>query len=222
MEDKYYESIRSKILDNEIVKRVKDYSKNRSDLDTYLFVGKMLSEAGKHYGEGIVKKYSIKLTKEFGKKYSASLLYKTIQLYEIYEKVPTVSGVLSWSHWYELLSIKNIDVLKYYVFLTERQNLSVRELRKRIKSKEYERLDEETKLKLINNTETNEITDYVKEPIIIHNSRNYEIISEKILQQMIMEDIPSFLEELGDGFTFIKNEYKIKIGDRQLEIVRLE
>ena len=122
MEDKYYESIRSKILDNELVKREKNYSKNRSDLDTYLFVGKTLSEAGKHYGEGIVKKYSIKLTKEFGKKYSASLLYKTIQLYEIYEKVPTVSANLTWSHYDELLSINDNDVINYYISICINNN----------------------------------------------------------------------------------------------------
>ena len=81
MKDKYYESIRSKILGNEIVKRVKDYSKNRSDLDTYLFVGKTLSEAGKHYGEGIVKKYSIKLTKEFGKGYTFTSLTRMKNFY---------------------------------------------------------------------------------------------------------------------------------------------
>ena len=59
-----------------------------------------------------------------------------------------------------------------------------------------------------------EITDYIKNPIIIQNKNRYEEISEKVLQKIILEDIPSFLEELGDGFTFIRNEYKIKIGDR--------
>ena len=54
----YYEEIKNKLVDNELTKRVKDYSKNKSDLDTYYYVGKMLSEAGKHYGEGIIKEYS--------------------------------------------------------------------------------------------------------------------------------------------------------------------
>ena len=214
MKDKYYESIRSKILGNEIVKRVKAYSKNRSDLDTYLFVGKTLSEAGRHYGEGIIKKYSIKLTKEFGKGYNTTQLKRYRQFYRIMLKGATLSHLLTWSHYSELITMQDINVINYYINISVDNNLSVRELRQRIKNKEYERLDEETKIKLINNTKTNEVTDFVKQPIIIHNSRNYEIISEKILQQMIMEDIPSFLEELGDGFTFIKNEYKIKIGDR--------
>ena len=212
--DKYYESIKEEIINNEITKKVKDYSKNRSDLNTYIKVGELLRKAGKHYGEGIIKKYAEKLTNEFGKKYTISLLYKIIQLYEIYEKVPTMSGILSWSHWYELLSMKNIDQVRYYITLIETQNLSVRELRSRIKNKEYERLDEKTKENLKNQTEKQEITDYIKDPIIINNKNRYEEISEKVLQRIILEDIPSFLKELGTGFTFIENEYKIRIGNR--------
>ena len=59
-----------------------------------------------------------------------------------------------------------------------------------------------------------EVKDFIKNPIIIKNKYNYEIISEKILQILILEDVPSFLDELGKGFTFIRNEYKIKIGDK--------
>jgi len=55
--------------------------------------------------------------------------------------------------------------------------------------------------------------DFIKNPILIRNKRNCEVITEKVLQQLILEDIPTFLDELGVGFTFIKNEYKIKIGD---------
>ena len=51
----YYDEKKEQIINNEIIKRVKDYSKNRSDLNTYYNVGKLLSEAGKHYGEGIIK-----------------------------------------------------------------------------------------------------------------------------------------------------------------------
>ena len=63
----YYNEIKTQIINNERTKRIKDYSKNRSDLNTYYNVGKLLSEAGKHYGEGIIKEYSKRLTNEFGK-----------------------------------------------------------------------------------------------------------------------------------------------------------
>ena len=72
--DKYYETIKGEILNNEITRRVKDYSKNKSDLRTYASIGKTLEEAGKHYGEGIIKKYSERLTKEFGKGYTFTSL----------------------------------------------------------------------------------------------------------------------------------------------------
>ena len=74
----YYNEIREYIINNEITKKVKDYSKNKSDLTTYYNVGKLLVEAGKHYGKKKIKKYSKKLTEELGKNYSVRLLYNQI------------------------------------------------------------------------------------------------------------------------------------------------
>ena len=207
----YYNEIKQKLIDNEINKRVKNYSINKSDLNTYYNVGKILSEAGKHYGEGIIKEYSKRLTRELGRGYSTRNLWLMVRFYELNGKVQTLSAQLSWSHYCELLSIKSINKINYYIKITEQQTLSVRQLRERIKSNEYERLPEDTKNKLIEHKETN-INDFVKEPIVIKNN-NYNDISEKALQKLIIEDIPHFLKELGSGFTFIDNEYKLKIGD---------
>ena len=206
----YYNEIKTEILNNEITKRVKDYSKNKSDLTTYYNVGKLLSEAGKHYGEGIIKEYSERLSKELNKKYSVSTLRYMRQFYEsgIYQ---TVSGELTWSHYVELLPLTSIEEINYYSDLIIKNNLSVRELRSRIRNKEYERLDEQTKLKLIKQ-EKLKVEDTIKNPIIISNKSNYEIVSEKVLQKLILEDIPAFLKELGNSFCFISNEYPIKIG----------
>ena len=208
----YYNEIKTEILNNEITKKVKDYSKNKSDLTTYYNVGKLLSEAGKHYGEGIIKEYSDKLTKEFGKGYSQRNLRNMRQFYCVSTKWQTLSAILSWSIYCELIWFDNINKINYYITICKEQNLSVRELRKRIKNKEYERLDEQTKLKLINEEKLN-LQDTIKNPIIINNRFNYEAISEKVLQKMILEDIPAFLKELGNSFSFISNEYQIKIGD---------
>lgn len=204
----YYNEIKEQIINNEITKKVKDYSKNRSDLNTYYNVGKLLIEAGKHYGEGIIKEYSNKLTLEVGKGYSIRNLYN-MKLF--YEKVQTVSAKLTWSH-YSLIVTLEIEQLNYYVGIIEKYNLSVRELRTRIKNNEYKRLDDNTKLKLINKEEIR-IEDLIKNPIIIKNIQNYEVISEKILQKLILEDLNHFLKELGNSFCYISNEYKIKIGD---------
>ena len=207
----YYENIKTELLNNEITKKVKDYSKNKSDLTTYYNVGKLLSEAGKHYGEGIIKEYSDKLTKEFGSGYSTRTL-KYMRKFYIFQKGQALPALLTWSHYVELLKIENNVEIMYYINLSINENLSTRQLRERIKNKEYERLDEKTKYKLIKHEET-KVDDFVKNPIIIKNNLNYEVVSEKVLQKMILEDIPTFLNELGSGFTFIRNEYPIKLGN---------
>ena len=219
MNNNYYNEIKNELLNNEVYKRVKDYSKNRNELSTYYNVGKLLIEAQggedrAKYGDGLIKEYSARLTKELGKKYSVTTLKYMRMFYLLYKKSPTLSDLLSWSHYKELLSINDINEINYYINITERYNLSVRELRERIKNKEYQRLDDNAKLKLISK-EKMSIGDTIKNPIIIKNKLGIdrENMSEKILQRLILEDIPSFLEELGDGYSFIKNEYKIKINN---------
>ena len=216
MKNNYYNEIKNKLIDNEVYKKVKDYSKNRNDLSTYYEVGKLLYEAGNKYGEGIIKKYSERLVIEVGKKYNKRTLFRMRQFYNMIEiqKVSPVATQLTWSHYCELLPLKDINEINYYVKITIEQCLSKRQLRERIRNKEYQRLDDNTKLKLINKEKT-KINDFVKNPIVIHNKYNLdkERISEKVLQNLILEDIPSFLEELGTGYSFIKNEYKIKIGN---------
>ena len=174
----YYDEIKNELVNNEIYKRVKDYSKNKHDLSTYYNVGKLLSEAGKSYGDGIIKEYSKRLSNELGKKYDTSYLNKMRKFYGLFQKMATLSPQLTWSHYCELLPLENIDEIKYYTQITEANNLSVRELRNRIKSKENERLDSKTKEKLINKEDTL-VSDFIKDPIIVNNSLNYIEISEK-------------------------------------------
>lgn len=208
----YYKEIKNELIDNELTKKAKDYSKNRSDLVHYFNVGKLLIDAGKHYGEGILKEYSIKLTNDLGKGYTESRLRYFRRFYEVFSKCPTLSDELSFSHYCEIIWL-DIDAINYYVIVAKEQLLSVRKLREKVKLKEYQRLDNETKNKLINKRETN-VTDFVKNPIIIKNSININDISEKYLKKLIIEDMDCFLKELGNSFTYVGNEYKIKIGDR--------
>ncbi len=125
----YYNEIKTEILNNEITKKVKDYSKNKSDLTTYYNVGKLLSEAGKHYGEGIIKEYSEKLTKEFGKGYTISNLKRFRQFYNYIQKGATLSHRLTWSHYIELLPLTNNGEIIYYSDLIIKNNLSKRQLK---------------------------------------------------------------------------------------------
>ena len=148
----YYNEIKRELINNETYKKVKDYSKNRSDLETYYNVGKLLVEAQggeqrTNYGDNLIKQYSKRLIKELGKGYNVTSLKRMRKLYLIVLKGATLSPLLLWSHYVELLPIKDINVINYYINITIKQNLSVRELRNKIKNKEYERLDDKTKHK---------------------------------------------------------------------------
>ena len=208
----YYNEIKQELINNEINRKVKNYSINKNDLSTYYNVGKLLLEAGNTYGESIIKEYSIRLISELGKGYSQRNLRNMRQFYKISEKWQTLSAKLSWSHFCEILWFDDNKFI-YYIKITEEQNLSIRQLREKIKSKEYERLDENTKSKLINK-DTSTAVDFVKNPILIKNINNYECVSEKILQKLILVDIESFMKELGNNFSFIGSEYKIKLDGR--------
>ena len=216
MKNNYYDEIKNELINNEVYKKVKDYSKNRNELSTYYNVGKLLSKAGKKYGEKIIDNYSKKLVVEVGKKYNKRTLFRMRQFYKLIEeqKVSPLATQLTWSHYCELLPLKDTNEINYYIKITTDQCLSKRQLREKIKNKEYQRLDDNTKLKLINKEEMS-IGDTIKNPIIIKNKLGIdkENISEKILQRLILEDIPSFLDELGEGYCFIRNEYKIKINN---------
>ena len=211
----YYEEIKNKIIDNKIYCKVKDYSKERNTVTTYFEIGRLITEAGGKYGDNLIEEYSKKLVVEVGKKYNIKTLYKMKQLYKVFsdEKVAPLVRQLSWSNCLQLLPIKNYDKINYYANQCIKYNLSKRQLEEKIKSKEYERLSESAKSKFVANEEPL-LPDLVKNPILIKNTNKYTEISEKVLQQIILEDIKNFMQELGSGFSFVSNEYPIKLGDK--------
>ena len=211
----FYTEIKDRLLDCEIYDTVKDYSKERNRVVTYFEAGKLLYEAGRKYGKDVAGEYAKKLIIEVDKKYSKSTLLRMRQLYITFqnEKLAPLVRHLTWSQCLLLIPLNDINKIYYYINQIIKNNLSKRQLDYIIKSNEYERLPEETKNKFISSGDS-KVEDFIKNPILIKNSNNYEIISEKMLQRLILEDIPSFLNELGNGFSFISNEYKIKIGDR--------
>ena len=210
----YYKIIKNKLIDNEIYSKIKDYSKERHKVITYFEIGKLLSEAGGKYGDNIIDKYSQKLVTEVGKKYNRRTLFRIKLFYKVFNngKVSTSWTQLTWSHLRLLLNLE-IDSINYYIQVVINKCLSVRELEFKIKSKEFERLPVKTRNKLIYKDKV-KLNDLVPNPILIKNKNNIEIITEKALHNLILEDFESFMKELGNSFCFIGSQYKIKIGTR--------
>lgn len=190
----YYNEIKEKLLKSEIYDRAKDYSKDRYKVNVYFETGKLLSEAGKEYGKNIIKQYSEKLMIEVGKKYTERNLRYMRQLYEMITETKwnAMRSKLCWSHYREVLSLKDIHEIRYYLNECENKNLTHRQLHELIKQNLYNRLDIETKNKLINQEQL-KVDDLVPNPIIIKTNSINKEITEFGLKQMILNNIDTFL-----------------------------
>ena len=210
MEENYLENIRGYIVSEQARTIVRDYNANKSKLETCYNIGKELSEAGKHYGEGIVKTYAVKLTNEFGKSYGFTNLNYMRQFYNFILTFPNfqpVVGKLTWTHILMLLPLKDPEEIKFYIDLTIRDNLSKRALAERIKSDEYGRLTPETKLKLKEEKEVSQ-PEMVPSTIQIPYNKTKEQLTEKVLEEAIITNISYIMKQLGEGYSFIDKQYR--------------
>ena len=136
-----YEEIKDRLLNVEIICKVKDYSKNNIMLDNYYEIGRLIyeeqgGESRAKYGDNLIKEYSKKLTLELGKRYNERTFRRMRQFYILFKDKnwSTLSTKLTWSHYTELLKFKDINKINYYINTITQQNLIVRELRNRIKN----------------------------------------------------------------------------------------
>ena len=205
----YYKSIKEELIKSEIYDRAKDYSKDRNKVFVYFKIGRLLSEAGKEYGKNIIKQYSEKLMIEVGKKYNERNLRYMRQFYEMLNEIKwnTLRSKLSWSHYREVLSLKNINEIIYYLNECENKNLTQRQLHDLIKNNTYNRLPNNTKNKIIKRQEL-DIKDLIPNPIIIKKTSSNEKFSEYALKESILNNIDSFLLQLGNGYSYVGNSTK--------------
>ena len=113
-----------------------------------------------------------------------------------------------------MLFRSDINIINYYIGISIRDNLSYRKLAERIKSNEYDRLSIEAKESLLNKEEL-PLIQSIPNPIVLVPNKNYEVYTEKILQEIIYENLDSFMKQLGGGYTYMGREYKLNIGDKK-------
>ena len=216
----YYKEVESLIKQNEINKGVRALQDNSETLHTYWNIGRLIVEAqgGKKrakYGDGLIKEWGHKLSLKYGKCYGFRTLSRTRSFYLVFPKVSTVLTQLSWSHYIYLLPIKNANERNYYINQVILNNLSVRDLRKEIKNKAFDRLSyaDKENIELINDVNTPlTIEDMIKDPIILKIDKNTNEVNEKAIHKYIISLLENKFLELGTGFALVGHEYKIKIG----------
>ncbi len=216
----YYNEIKNILVDNAIGRKVREYKSNQKDLESYYNVGKLLVEAqgGEErakYGYGLIKEYSKRLTSELGKGYSTRVLKKMRLFYMLVQNGPTLSTLfknvnITWSNVCEILHLKNVDEIAYYLNLSNKLCLTTRELRSRIKSNEYNRLPVEVKEKLRSN-EVVSTSEKVPSPVVLQDLKVDVKLTEKMVQTWIDENSIKFCNALGEGYTYCGSQYKIKI-----------
>ena len=205
MIDEYLSNIKTEIINGNAKVAAKNYQINNVKLTMNYNIGKELAEAGKHYGEGIVKKYASILTNEFGRGYSVSNLKRMRQFYILFEKGAPLAHQLTWEHLRLLLPLKDVNKINYYISIIRRDNLSKRALAERIKINEYDRLSDGAKESLLNKEELSLIQSVLNQ-IVLTPNKSYEIYTEKVLQEIIYENLDSFMkQQVVDIFTLEEN-----------------
>ena len=210
----YLNSIKELIENDIVLKKKHRLIENNYTLNIYFEIGKLIVEAQgdkerAKYGNGLIKEWSKILTNLYGKGYDYTNLSRMRQLYLTFEKVGTVCQQLSWSHYRYILPLENSNKINYYINVSIKQTLSVRQLIEKIKNNEYERLEYKERIEIINDNKQISIKDMIKNPILIKADKLNDKLSERSLKQFILEKIEEFLLELGYGFTYVGSEYKL-------------
>ena len=215
--EKYYEEIEHLIKKSEIGKRARVLEENNNTVTTYWNVGRLIVEAQggekyAKYGNELIKKWSVRLTEQYGKGYDYTNLSRFRKFYLYFPILGAVRQYLSWTHIRKLLPIKDKNKRNYYINLCIKNNLSERELTKEIKSNSYERLvNKPEKIDIITNPKYT-ITTNMKDPIIIEVDK--EIISEQDLELSILANLDFFFKQLGEGFLYAGHQFKINDGNK--------
>ena len=215
----YYDEVNSYVKKVEIGKAIRETNANRELVECYWNVGRLIVEAqgGKEkakYGNELIRNWSKKLSNDYGKGYSYENLFKFRKFYLTFPIVDTLCPQLTWSIIRTLLPIVDINKRNYYINLCIENKLSVRELKLEIKSNSYERLEHKPeKIDIVVPIKVPAITNNFKNPILL-KLKDKEIKSESDLEKLIYSQLNYVFLQLGKGFTWVGNQYKVSDGNK--------
>jgi len=200
-------------------------------VQTYWQIGRHIVEFEQNgtekaeYGSELLDKLSRDLTFEYGKGFSRSNLFQIRQFYLKFPKIQTLSGQLTWSHYCEILKADNELEINFYIKQCSKENWSVRELKRQMKSMLFHRLAlSKNKSEVLalsqngNNIQTP--LDIIKDPYVFEFlgiPQQSEYLESELEERLIL-NFKKFLLELGKGFAFIGSQYKISLSNRHFYV----
>lgn len=218
-----YEEVETLVKKVEIGKAIKERQANNEITEAYWNIGKFIIDAqgGKEkskYGDKLLKEWSEKLSKEYGKGYDYTNLSRFRQLYLYFPIIGPVGQQLNWTIIRTILPIKDENKRNYYINLCIKNNLSKRELIKEIKSNSFERLEHKPdKVDIITSAIVPAIIENFKNPILLNLNGN-KVENEKDLEKLIYSQLSYVFMQLGNDFTWVGNQYKISDGNKNYYI----
>lgn len=216
-----YEEIETLVKKVEIGKAIRNRQVNKELVDTYWNIGKLIIDAqgGKDkakYGDALLKKWSNELSLKYVKGYNYTNMKRFRQFFLSFPLCEVAN--LSWSQIRILLPIKDENKRNYYINMCNKNNFSKRDLEKEIKTNSYERLlNKPDKIDIVTPTLTPSITDNLKNPIVLELKKN-KIVKEKDLEELIYMQLHDFFSQLGEGFMWVGNQYKITVDNKDYYI----
>ena len=207
------------------------YTINNILVQTYWQIGKHIVEFEQKgsqkadYGDALLMRLSKDLTIAYGKGFSRSNLTYMRKLYIAFQKCETLSHILSWSHYFQILKADNELEISFYTKQCEKENWSVRELKRQMNSMLFHRLalskDKAGILAIAEKgAEIQKPEDIIKEPFVFEffGVPYQDRYLEGELEEKLIQNLESFLLELGKGFAFVKRQYRIPVSNRQFSV----
>jgi predicted nuclease of restriction endonuclease-like (RecB) superfamily len=193
---------------------------------TMLFwnVGKRINEGilqnkRADYGKGIVATLSQQLTAKYGRNYEKTNLTRMMKFAQTFPEIEIVAPLsqqLAWSHFKELIPVKEEKARLFYANEAADRHLGVRELRSAIERKEYER----TEIANLKIATANSIVPFnvFKDPYFLDMFNLPKVYAENDLEDAIVRDLETFIMEMGKGFSFVARQKRMIIDDEDFHL----
>ena len=204
---------------------------NQTLVETYWQIGRHIVEFEQEgsekatYGKALLDTLSKDLSQTYGKGFSRSNLFQIRQFYICFPKVQTLSGQLSWSHYVELIKAEDKLERSFYLNQCERENWSVRALKRQMKSSLFQRIalskDKQGVWEIAQKgLDVQNPQDILRDPYVFEflGIPQQERYLEGELEKRLIQNLEIFLLELGKGFAFIGRQYRISIGNRHFYV----
>lgn len=204
---------------------------NFAMVTAYWNIGKLIVEdeqngnARAEYGKAVLEELSTKLTKEFGKGFGVRELRKIRQFYLEFPKGDTLRPELTWSHYRLLIKVKNDQARLWYMNEAAEQAWSSRQLDRQISVLYYERLLNSTDKDSVHSEAVEKLStlipqDFIHDPYVLDflNLKNYPALHESTIEQGLIDNLQSFLLELGKGFCFVARQKLMRYEDEDFYV----